>query len=404
MNNASRSWEQVSVMRKDSLSFRNPGTYTSPGTPDYADNNVGDFQRGWCSERVALPVNNSSKRHISAAALIPFSSGRALPSKWDDAERWITSPLSGTSAPRTPVVQPQRQSKSKSGPLDAQGVEFSPRYSPAHVQLLKGGDSSGFMAGSPLTTGVLVPDGLSIHYGGGIGVQSNPFRPGKSLRKSYNAATHTDLLCDSSLPNSSDENHGGSKESEIMVTGAASRRDMATQMSSAGGSPEERLSPDRPTLNLSCNFSSKVEIRDVQVDRGATVTRQPKEDRVRSTQKASPETEESAVPWDLAEASKNMSRLQREEARITAWENLQKAKAEDAINKLEMKLEKKRTASMDKILNKLRIAQTRAHDMRQLMTDNLVRQIPKSKVNKFSSLRKYVGFGPIGSCFRSHPD
>ncbi|KAK1383280.1 Terminase small subunit, Remorin [Heracleum sosnowskyi] len=390
-------------MKKDSLSFRNPGTYTSPGTPDYADNNVGEFQRGWCSERVALPVNNS-KRHISAAALIPFSSGRALPSKWDDAERWITSPLSGASAPRTPVVQPQRQSKSKSGPLDAQGVAFSPRYSPAHVQVLKGGDSSGFMVASPLTTGVLVPDGLAIHYGGGIGVQANPFRPGRSLRKSYNAASQTDLLCDSSLPNSSDEKHDGSKESEIIVNGAVSRRDMATQMSSAGGSPKERLSPDRPTLNPSCNFSSKVEIRDVQVDKGATLTRQPKEGRVRSTEKPLPETEESALPWDLAEASKNMSRLQREEARISAWENLQKAKAEDAINKLEMKLEKKRTTSMDKILNKLRIAQTRAHDMRELMTDNLDNQIPKSKVNKFSSLRKYVVLGSIGSCFRSHAD
>lgn len=183
------------------MSFRNPGTYTSPGTPDYADNNVGEFQRGWCSERVALPVNSSSKRHISAAALIPFSSGRALPSKWDDAERWITSPLSGTSAPRTPVVQPQRHLKSKSGPLDAQGLAFSPHYSPAHVQVVNGGNAGGFMAGSPLTTGVLVPDGLSIHYGGGIGVQ-NPVRPGRMLRRSYNAASQTNLLCDSSLPDS----------------------------------------------------------------------------------------------------------------------------------------------------------------------------------------------------------
>lgn len=59
---------------------------------------------------------------------------------------------------------------------------------------------------------------------------------------------------------------------------------------------------------------------------------------------------------------------------------------------------------MDKILNKLRNAQTRAHDMRQLMTDNVDNQIPRSKVNKFSSLRKYVGLGPIAGCFRSHAD
>lgn len=71
---------------------------------------------------------------------------------------------------------------------------------------------------------------------------------------------------------------------------------------------------------------------------------------------------------------------------------------------MQMKLEKKRTASMDKILNKLRIAQTRAHDMRQSMTDNRDNQNPKPKVNKYSSWRKYVELGPIGSCFRSQAD
>ncbi|KAI3806619.1 hypothetical protein L1987_22529 [Smallanthus sonchifolius] len=42
--------------------------------------------------------------------------------------------------------------------------------------------------------------------------------------------------------------------------------------------------------------------------------------------------------------------------RITALENLQNAKAEASIRKLEMKLEKKKLESMDKIMNKLRIA------------------------------------------------
>lgn len=108
-----------------------------------------------------------------------------------------------------------------------------------------------------------------------------------------------------------DEKHGDFKESEIMVTDAVSRRDMATQMSSAGGSPNENLSPDRPTLNSTCNFSSKVEIRDVQVDKGATVTHQSREDGVRLTKKALPVAKELALPWDLSEASKNMSRFVR---------------------------------------------------------------------------------------------
>ncbi|CDP21931.1 unnamed protein product [Coffea canephora] len=38
---------------------------------------------------------------------------------------------------------------------------------------------------------------------------------------------------------------------------------------------------------------------------------------------------------------------------VIAWEDLRKAKAEAAKRKLEMKLEKKRSSSMDKIMNKL---------------------------------------------------
>ncbi|KAI4982340.1 hypothetical protein ZWY2020_022832 [Hordeum vulgare] len=49
-----------------------------------------------------------------------------------------------------------------------------------------------------------------------------------------------------------------------------------------------------------------------------------------------------APSFDEKERERCISKCKREEAKITAWENLQKAKAEAAIRKLEMKLEKKR--------------------------------------------------------------
>lgn len=151
---------QLRSGNKNSSSFGNSGAYTSPGTPDYGDNNVLGFQKGWCSERV--PLSNSSRRHISAAALMPFNSGRTLPSKWDDAERWITSPVSGFGVCKNVAPQqPQRQPKAKSGPLGGTtpGVAYFSNYSPA-VPVLEGGRTRSFLAGSPLTTGVLVPDGM----------------------------------------------------------------------------------------------------------------------------------------------------------------------------------------------------------------------------------------------------
>lgn len=66
-----------------------------------------------------------------------------------------------------------------------------------------------------------------------------------------------------------------------------------------------------------------------------------------------------------------------------------------------MKLEKKRSASMDRILNKLRIAQTKAHELRELMSNNLANQAPRSKY-QVVSFRKYVKMGSLGGCFSSH--
>ncbi|KAI3799583.1 hypothetical protein L1987_34882 [Smallanthus sonchifolius] len=80
------------------------------------------------------------------------------------------------------------------------------------------------------------------------------------------------------------------------------------------------------------------------------------------------------------------SMLQKEEARITAWENLQGAKAEALIRKLEMKLEKKKSASMDKILSKHRAAQIKAQELRRNMSEDVS---PRNS-HKFRSLHRHI--------------
>ncbi|KAI5684540.1 hypothetical protein M9H77_05768 [Catharanthus roseus] len=241
-------------MRKSSAVIGNSGAYTSPGTPEYGDNYAGGIPKGWMSERVPLP--NSSRRHITAAALMPFNSGRALPSKWDDAERWITSPVSGYGVCKTSSLQPHRRPKSKSGPLTP-GLMYLPNYSPT-VLVLEGRSERNFMVGSPFTTGVLVPDGLSINYGVG-----SCAKPGL-----------TDMLNESSRPGSQDDKLDGAKEAESAVSRVVSRRDMATQMSPEGSthsslngrSSFSTFPPSMPTEVESQSYSSAiVEVRDVQV-------------------------------------------------------------------------------------------------------------------------------------------
>ncbi|MFS8016974.1 putative remorin [Helianthus anomalus] len=373
---------QLGSGNKNSSSFRNSGAYTSPGTPDYGDNTMLGFQKGWCSERV--PLSNSSRRHISAAALMPFNSQRTLPSKWDDAERWITSPVSGFGGCKALATPPQRRAKAKSGPLGGSpGVAYFSNYSPA-VPVLEGGSNMSFLAGSPLTTGVLVPDGLQFRNAGVVNAAQQ-----YGMIQSANAPGWSELLIESAYPDSQDE-----KEDENGVSRVASRRDMATQMSSPETSPTH-IPP--PPVEPNNHHSARLEVRDVQVDKGTTTTKQSKRHKMKIKNTRSPEVNDLALTWNTTEGAMKVSKLEKEEARITAWENLQNAKAEASIRKLEMKLEKKKSASLDKILNKHRAAQLKAEEMRRNMSEDVS---PRTS-RKFRSLHRFVP-NSLKGCFHHH--
>ncbi|KAL8044504.1 hypothetical protein ABFX02_08G049100 [Erythranthe guttata] len=386
------------MRRNSGSSFRNSGAYTSPGTPEYGDISTGEIPKTWSSERVPLPSNSSSRRHVSAAALMPFNSGRALPSKWDDAERWITSPISGYGAFKNSIVQPQRRPKSKSGPLGPAGLGYLPNYSP-NVIGHEGGNVRNFMANSPLTTGVFVPDGLlSVHYEAAKLSDSSYVE--NNITRSTSVPGLSDLLSETSALSSRDEKRDAEKEEEEEAH--VSRRDMATQMSpeegSTNSSTRARLSfsviPSSSSARLSRNHVTRDDVRDVQVDKGTTTTT------TTSSKKNGPkkmDVKDSSSSWNVSEASKNIAKLQREEAKITAWENLQKAKAEAAIRKLEMKLEKKRSSSMDKITNKLRAAEMKAQAMRNSVSEN---RAPRSSRRRISiSCCIYFKIPSVCSCF-----
>lgn len=145
------------VMKKESITGHS-GAFPSPGTPNYRHSSAG-IQKGWTSERVSS--HTSGNRSKCNTLLLPFNNGRNLPSKWEDAERWIFSPVSGDGATRTSLQQPQKQRKSKSGPLGPPGAAYYSLYSPA-VPVSRGKS----IANSPFSTRVMKTDGLSIHDGG----------------------------------------------------------------------------------------------------------------------------------------------------------------------------------------------------------------------------------------------
>lgn len=191
-------------MKKSPVSNQMMGSFGSPGAPNYRDGS----QKGWSSERVAQTAM-SSRRHTSLAGLTPFNSGRTLPSKWDEAERWICSPVSGyvnynDNNIKASYVQPQRRPKSKSGPIvpPGNGISYYSNYSPT-VPLMEGLGIKNLMAASPFSTGVLAPDAVSVHhFEVDSGVQCYfPKLTGIGVVPLSSAPRWSELLCDPSSPN-----------------------------------------------------------------------------------------------------------------------------------------------------------------------------------------------------------
>ncbi|KAJ6398603.1 hypothetical protein OIU77_019398 [Salix suchowensis] len=344
-------------MKQNLLSSHSLGAFPSPGAAKYQEN------IGWSSERIPHPSSGSSRRHKSS--LTPFYSGRALPSKWEDAERWICSPVLGYGVARSSQCHPLRRAKSKSGPINLPpGIGYYHSCSPS-MGVLDGGTGRNCMENSPFSTGVLMPNGVGFHYsGGGLGGQGH-------VERLASAFSRSDLASESSSSSSRGEKPEGIDDADNTVDRIVSRRDMATQMSPWG---------------------------EVQVDKRATVIRWSKSPGSRRIKSRQPDVVEfnpdaadaQSSSWDVSEEVSNFSKLEREEAKITAWENLQKAKADAAIRKLEMKLEKKRSSSLDKIMNKLRMARMKAEEMRSSISSRQDQQVSqkshKIKLARLTSL------------------
>ncbi|XVE70092.1 hypothetical protein DITRI_Ditri10aG0043700 [Diplodiscus trichospermus] len=334
LNNVSASSPRLGgTTKKSSIVTRKSGAFPSPGTPNYHhhQSSIG-MQKGWSSERVPLH-NIGGRKQGNAAGVLAFNNGRTLPSKWEDAERWIFSPVSGDGSARQSIVPPQRRPKSKSGPLGPPGIAYYSLYSPA-MHMFDGGHTGNFMAGSPFSAGVIAADGLTINSGGhgeGFAVRTEP-----CMARSVSVHGCSEVVNPPSLPSQdTDENPDAVKDAATDISRTVSRRDMATQMSPQGsthsspkGSPFFSPStPSLPLMELQGIHSSKSEVRDVQVDEKVTVTRWSKKHRARNTGKNSEIVDDwrkravdtKTSTWDVTEAGKNISKYQYQRT----WEEIE---------------------------------------------------------------------------------
>ncbi|RLN07101.1 hypothetical protein C2845_PM11G24750 [Panicum miliaceum] len=405
------------------------GTFPSPGTPNYNRHCAGSMQysKGWSSERVPLGTG-SNRRYGGSGVVLPFNNGRKLPSKWEDAEKWILSPVSCDGVGRMSAPAPHhRRPKSKSGPLGhPAGIPGAYAAVSPLVPCFDGVlAAANYAAHSPFSAGVLITEHGRVgdfSSGRGRSGDDGSSRSYSAEKEPYilrSASIHawTETLMEASAfaniseETTQDNKHQGHGDATSVISSPIIKKDVATQMSpedSISSSPKARHScsslPSGHLLREANSHTPKPEIRDVQVDDQVTVTRWSKRHVTRGSDKRSTNiiewrkktTETRAPSFDEKERERCMSKCKREEAKITAWENLQKAKAEAAIRKLEMKLEKKRSSSIDKILGKLRSAQKKAEDMRSAVSSSEEQCGVRAK-KKASSFEKTGK--PFSCCF-----
>lgn len=384
----------------------------SPNAANHPDSSgaVG-CQKSCSSERVPPPANNS-RRYMGAG----FNNGRILPSKWEDAEKWIFSPISteGVGRPLPPVHH--RRPKSKSGPLGPPGFSPSSPIAP----YFDSGRVGSFTGSSPFLAGVLVADrGICDSRRGGIGGAEST-RSSSANAEPYILRSASIHGCSETLPepvpsleNSQNEKFdcikGGTKSTSLVVL----RKDVAIQMSPQGSTHSSpKHSPSFPPSPLVVNAIEmlesrfpKLSVRDVQVDDQVTVTRWTKKQIARGFDKRPTSIIEWKKKMDEIKASsfvvsdtkRGLSKVKRDEDKISAWEHLQKAKAEAAIRELEMKLEKRRSSSMNKILKQLRSAQKKAEEMRSSATSSQKHQVAKTTKNS-----RPVKISSLSGCFTCH--
>ncbi|CAM0951671.1 unnamed protein product [Alopecurus aequalis] len=425
------------------------GVFPSPGTPGYPRrhrSSVLGYQKGWSSERVPLPSSKGNNRRYPASSMaFPFNNGRTLPSKWEDAERWIFSPKSSDALAKTSVPHARRP-KAKSGPLGPPG-RLGGQYSSvsSSVSLFDSGRVGHLTANSPFLAGVLIPEHYSAgksnvgryasgtagdEFGIGIVGRSTLAKSGSPAVQSTRVRRRLDTAVDSSasLPSTqdsvrednplfevSDEETEFKEDSAPVIIPTVSRKDIATQTSpdlSRSSSPSARPSFIR-SFSMQQDKErdycfSDLEIRDVQMDDRVTLTRWSKKHVTQASDKNSKNilewnkkvVDSKSPSWKSAEPT-YISKVEREEAKIAAWENLQKTKAEAAIQKLVIKLEKKRSSSLDRILNTLRSAQRKAQGMRDEATASQDEQLSR-KAKRTPRVTKNRQMRSLSGCFTCH--
>ncbi|KAJ4909819.1 Remorin family protein [Raphanus sativus] len=307
-----------------------------PGTPEMSNghgSNIGfEFQKG---------ANRTPNHHRSTM-------GKPAPSKWDDAQKWLSGVGGGGGGGRHSRSAKPRNSNADDLRLIASASQREREGEDQYVEYDDGDAAE--EAGRPEVETKNVDCG----------------EPGGSVwrKDSINPTAVIRSIC---------------------------VRDMGTEMTPIGSQePSRAATPVRATTPVGRSpVTSPVRRETVrmatEVVATVTETRSVASNNNEnigsgvnsSNTKAMNAMEARAMAWDEAERAKFMARYKREEVKIQAWENHEKRKAEMEMKKMEVKAERMKARAEEKLANKLaatkRIAEERRANAEAKLNEMAVR-------------------------------
>ncbi|PWA48114.1 Remorin, C-terminal [Artemisia annua] len=112
-------------------------------------------------------------------------------------------------------------------------------------------------------------------------------------------------------------------------------------------------------------------------------------------------SESRACAWEEEEKTKCCLRYQREEAKIQAWVDLQNAKAEAQSRRLEVKIQKMRSKFEEKVMRKMAIVHRKAEELRTAAQLEHTEQMQKATEQANKTMNQHISMhysGQSGSC------
>ncbi|OQU85140.1 hypothetical protein SORBI_3004G180400 [Sorghum bicolor] len=298
-----------------------------------------------------------------------LSRPKAMPSKWDDAQKWLVGMSNGGG-------------RADGGTHGGGGARVKPRNSNADDRRLLGSSSQNGRVSCSSVDGALEYNSMVV----AAPAPSTP--PRQTGGEGDDDDVEETKKIDCMVQQQHGHGHGHGSPHKAVVMRSVCLRDMGTEMTPiASKEPSRTATPLRastpvarsPISSRSSTPARRRQEGPVGVTTAAivgTTTEQVAaagevgcvgEERTVVGHGHAPSVnslESRAAAWDEAERAKFMARYKREEVKIQAWENHEKRKAETKMKKMQMKADQMKSRAQEKLSSRLATTHRMAEEKR----------------------------------------